>query len=309
MSQGSSSSLRFGDVICLGLECPGPDDSDEVIFYVLGHQSPLSLVKDCQDVIDHVLVAEMPNTFSAPSKIGGSDATFPVPVHSREYWFEIVGKSEYMLQQTLQKMQQQLEHLEAQQVRMGQADSKMDPPLSAEPAAVSPAGAGVGTLSPIQTLRRPAHNAVRRGSDAHNALRRGNDIELSEVNVALLAGSDDSPDARSAAGGPPPFTPHTLMTSSETSAPVAQSVPVASKAIENLKSRIADLKELTYGETQRNLENQLSRKGSAVRYGDVIQLRHVLTKKFVSLANGAISSYELSHGNMNCWFIFEPVSL
>ena len=296
MSQGSSSSLRFGDVICLGLECPGPDDSDELIFYVLGHQSPLSLVKDCQDVIDHVLVAEMPNTFSAPSKKDGSDATFPVPVHSREYWFEIVGKSEYMLQQTLQKMQQQLEHLEAQQVRMVQeADSKMDPPISEQPAAVSPAVAGVGTLSPIQALRRPAHNAVRRGSDAHNAGRRGNDIELSEVNVALLPGSDYSTDAR--------------MPSPKTSAPVSTPVPVASKAIENLKSRIADLKELTYGETQRNLENELSRKGSGVRYGDVIQLRHVLTKKFVSLANGAISSYELSHGNMNCWFIFEPVSL
>ena len=85
----TSTPLRFGDVICLGLEFAG--SSEEGMFYVLGHKSPLSLVEDFRDVIDHVLVAETPNTFLSPS-----DATFPVPVHSREYWFEVVGKNEYV---------------------------------------------------------------------------------------------------------------------------------------------------------------------------------------------------------------------
>ena len=83
----ASTPLRFGDVICLGLEFAGSEDGT---FYVLGHKSPLSLVEGFRDVIDHVLVAETPNTFLSPS-----DTTFPVPVHSREYWFEVVGKSEY----------------------------------------------------------------------------------------------------------------------------------------------------------------------------------------------------------------------
>ena len=290
MSQAASSSLRFGDVICLGLECT--DDSDTGMFYVLGHQSPLSLVPECQDVIDHVLVAEMPRTFSATSKKGQA-APFPVPVHSREYWFEIVGKSEYMLQQTHQKLLLQLARLEAQQVQITKDKSWLRspiPPLHSQPAATPPAGAGVGSLLPIQALGRPVRDAAPHGRDSD-----GRDIELSEVTVAFLSDSNRSS--------------HTHMPLPDTSAAVSNPALIAaSKEIQSLKSRIADIVELASGEAQRNSENDVSRRDTVVRYGDVIQLRHVLTKKFVALANGALSSYELSPGDMNCWFVFEPVS-
>jgi hypothetical protein len=272
MSHGTSSSLRFGDVICLGLELAA--GSDDGMFYVLGHQSPLSLVEGCQDAMDHILVAEKPNTFQSPS-----DGAFPVPVHSREYWFEIVGKSEYMMQQMLQKLKMQLHRLDAEEeqiVRSNRQPEERRPSLSA-PSVKSPGG---GFMSPISALRRRSQD-----------IRLDQDIELSEVHVSLLAQQEstsfvpDSPD-------------------SETPVPKPAG---SSDARRRLEKRIADLEDLANGEAQRNSENESSRNGSAVRYGDVVQLRHVLSKKFVALASGALSSYELSDGDMNCWFAFEPV--
>jgi hypothetical protein len=285
MSNGISPSLRFGDVICMGLQLDaGPDDH---MFYVLGHQSPLSLVAGCQEAIDHILVAEHPNTFQSPS----DDAvTFPVPVHSREYWFEIVGKSEYMMQQMLQKLKIQLQRLEAEEDRVAVEQSERRSSLPAVFPTQSPsspvASAGGGFMSPISALRRRSQDT-----------RLEQDIELSdvsEVRVSLLT-QTESP---------------SVIAESRTSDPethVRKSAAALSEVKSRLKKRIDDLEDLANGEAQRNLENESSRKGSDVRYGDVIQLRHVLSKKFAALANGSLSSYELSAGDMNCWFAFEPV--
>jgi hypothetical protein len=279
MNLGTSSSLRFGDVICLGLELAA--GSDDGMFYVLGHQSPLSLVEGCQDVIDHILVAEKPNTFQSPSD---GAVAFPVPVHSREYWFEIVGKSEYMMQQMLQKLKMQLHHLEAEEETMVQSNGQPEerrPSLSIRrPSAV--ASPGGGFTSPISALRRRSQDT-----------RLDQDIELSEVHVSLLVQQEST---SFAAESPSPV--------SKTPVPKPAG---SSDARRRLEKRIADLEDLANGEAQRNSENESSRNGSAVRYGDVVQLRHVLSKKFVALASGALSSYELSDGDMNCWFAFEPV--
>ena len=282
MSYGTSSSLRFGDVICLGLELAA--GSDNGMFYVLGHQSPLSLVEGCQDVMDHILVAEQPNTFQSPSD---GAVAFSVPAHSREYWFEIVGKSEYMMQQMLQKLKMQLHRLEAEEERMVQSNrppeerrpSLSTPPLSTRrPSVASPGG---GFMSPISALRRRSQDN-----------RLDQDIELSEVHVSLLEQQSTS------------FAADSRSPDSETPVPKPAG---SSDARHRLEKRIADLEDLANGEAQRNSENESSRSGSAVRYGDVVQLRHVLSKKFVTLASGALSSYELSDGDMNCWFAFEPV--
>jgi hypothetical protein len=316
MSKGASS-LRFGDVICLGLEFSAGSDNEHM-FYVLGHRSPLSLVDGCQDVIDNILVAEIPNTFQSPSD---DSITFPVPVHSREYWFEIVGKSEYMMQQMLQKLNMQLEKLEAEEERMVRSNKQSPSSTSSTDRRPSVAAVGGGTVSPIQALRRRSHDA-----------RLDHDIELSQINVALLADAESpSYDAVSGAahGGSnlPPIQAlrrrshdarldhdielsqiksHQLPSYGADSGDVKPAS--SSQAISRLKSRIADLTDLANGEAQRNLENELSRDGSAVRYGDVIQLRHMSSKKFVTLASGSLSSYELSLGGMNCWFAFEPVT-
>jgi hypothetical protein len=273
MSHGTPS-LRFGDVICLGLEFAGA--SDQGLFYVLGHRSPLSLVGGCQDVIDHVLVAEIPNTFAA-----SSDATFPVPVHSREYWFEIVGKSEYMMEQSLHKFRMQLERLEAEEEQMKQTEAQSNlatPRNSTIRRRSSASGAGTAAV--------PA-SAMRSRRSVSQVTRHPSDIELSEINVAVLEHHASAGLGAAARSASKPT--HSL------------------KVISRLKTRIADLIDLATGEAQRNLENEISRKGSAVRYGDVIQLRHVLSKKFVALASSSLSSYQLSTGDMNCWFAFEPV--
>jgi hypothetical protein len=313
MSQGASS-LRFGDVICLGLEFSAGSD-DEHMFYVLGHRSPLSLVEGCQDVIDNVLIAEIPNTFQSPSD---DSITFPVPVHSREYWFEIVGKSEYMMQQMLQKLSMQLERLEAEEERMVRSNKHSPSSTSTIERRPSVAAVGGGT---IQALRRRSHDA-----------RLDHDIELSQINVALLADAESpSYDAVSRAPhGGSNLSPIQALRRRSHDARLDHDIELSqlkshqlpsygadsgdlkpsssSQAISRLKSRIADLTDLANGESQRNLENELSRDGSAVRYGDVIQLRHMSSKKFVTLASGSLSSYELSLGGMNCWFAFEPVT-
>jgi hypothetical protein len=283
MSNGTSPSLRFGDVICMGLQleaCP------DVMFYVLGHQSPLSLVAGCQEAIDHILVAENPNTFQSPSDAA---VAFPVPVHSREYWFEIVGKSEYMMQQMLQKLKIQLQRLEAEEDRVAVEQSERRSSLPAVLPTQIPsspvASAGGGFMSPISALRRRSQDT-----------RLDQDIELSdvsEVRVSLLTQAESL----------------SVIAESRTSDPetTVRKAAALSEARSRLKKRIDDLEDLANGEAQRNSENESSRKGSDVRYGDVIQLRHVLSKKFAALANGSLSSYELSAGDMNCWFAFEPV--
>ena len=260
-----STSLRFGDVICLGLQFPGVSATEEGMFYVLGHRSPLSLVEGCQDVIDHVLVAEMPKTFTS------SHATFPVPVHSREYWFEIVGKSEYMMGNMLHKFRMQLERLEAEEKQLEGLSNLATPHHSTEQLHSSASGSD---LVPARRHLTPV---------SHHP----NDIELCEIDIAVLENhATTGPGAKASSA---PTSAHFL------------------KEISRLKTRIADLIDLATGEAQRNLENEMSRKGSVVRYGDVIQLRHVLSKTFVALASSSLSSYELSSGDMNCWFAFEPV--
>jgi hypothetical protein len=267
----SPPSLRFGDVICLGLQFTGGCAIEKGMFYVLGHRSPLSLVEGCQDVIDHVLVAEMPKTFAS------SHVKFPVPVHSREYWFEIVGKSEYMIEKMLQKFRMQLERLEAEVEQTSQLEELSNlatPHHSTERLRSSASGSDlVPAMQSHRNLARVSHHPK--------------DIELSEINVAVL--ENQATTCHGAEASKASKSAHSL------------------KEISRLKKRIADLIDLATGEAQRNLENEISRQGSVVRYGDVIQLRHVLSKAFVALASSSLSSYELSSGDMNCWFAFEPV--
>jgi hypothetical protein len=171
----------------------------------------------------------------------------------------------------------------------------------------------------VTALRRRSHDS-----------RHDHDIELSQINVALLADAESpSYDAVSRAPhGGSNLSPALRRRSHdarhdhdiELSHIKSHQLPPhgadsgdfklesSSQAISRLKSRIADLTDLANGEAQRNLENELSRDGSAVRYGDVIQLRHMSSKKFMTLASGSLSSYELSLGDMNCWFAFEPVT-
>ena len=194
-----------------------------------------------------------------------------------------------MMQQMLYKSTAQLQRLEAEEehsIKFNAMQRRLSSHVSdAEVSALSRRRPSAAFLPNAAAAPMPRAQASRRRLSQGNHLE--DDIELSEVNVAVISNSVSS---ESAANTGSPFKSAIFL-----------------KAASRLKSRISDLVDLANGEFQRNSENELGRNGSAVRYGDVIQLRHVVSKKFVALASGVLSSYELSTGDMDCWFAFEPV--
>jgi hypothetical protein len=285
--------LCYGDYVCLSTRA-GRDTSEKK--YILGHSSPLVQLKKIQKVqssdsdFGSIVLAENPPTIAFSSKSeGSSEGSLDMITNARDYWFEVLPRTDYEIssqlinyKKQLSESKKKLENLEGKRkdiLKKHQAKLQV-----AKDHATSTVALNSG--SDIHMSSQPPNDAVVQvGEDTANGFEMQSlgpalkPVRVSLDEVKVTVGQTSASGAAKA---------------SATLSEIERAISALQTEIERDEARVADFKTKTKQEQAGNQDTIARMHGDPLNYGAVIQLVHVTSRRFLSFVKSQDRPVELS---------------
>jgi hypothetical protein len=289
MPQTSPAWLCYGDYVCLSSRAGGDRKQKK---YILGHSSPLVKLGRNDELATSLNFASLvfcENPATVPfthADVSSGPLTFDVTTNVRDYWFEILPRSDYDMSAQLNVYNKQLfeanrrlKMLNDRKAVFLKATSEIyssSAPLNATADRIGPAlNVHVGRSRPISALaERGAREMLPMSSESPGLLDRRNSTHDPDFLFNLQNEIDNQ----------------------------IESVRV-------IKQRVLNFESKAKIEEQSNEETISRAAGDSLNFGSVIQLRHVSSKRFLSVTKQADRAVELSaQGRTGSLFYIERAS-
>jgi hypothetical protein len=291
MPQASPAWLCYGDYVCLSSRASGDRKQKK---YILGHSSPLvKLGRDDESSLNFASLVFCENPATVPfthASVSSGPLTFDVTTNVRDYWFEILPRTDYDMNVQLNMRNKQL----------SQANVRLKTLIERKASFLKAA---------TERLSQPSIHHSASDSTAHEETltadlhisRSPPDAEFDEQNgTEMLPMMSPSPGilSRRSSIQDPDF----LMN-------LQNEIDRQKEFIRTVEEHVSDYQMKAKHEEQGNEETILRASGDALIFGSVIQLRHVNSRRFLSTTKQADRVVELSpHGRPGSLFIIERAS-
>lgn len=244
--------------------------------YILGHSSPLAKVERNEEAASSLNFAtlvfcEDPATVPfTHASVSSGPLTFDITTNVHDYWFEILPRTDYDMSAQLNLLKKQLSEAHR---RLKMLNERKEQLASAIFAAHNPAADQDGVVLNVQDGK------VERSG-----------IEMLPMNSMFAS----SRGRRSSVQDP------TIL---------QNDIDGQMESVRAIEQRVLDFESKEAIEEQGNEETIMRASGDALNFGSVVQLRHVNSKRFLSVTKEADRAMELSaKGRMGSLFVLERAS-
>ncbi len=324
--------LCYGDFVCLSTRA-GRDSQERK--YLLGHHSPLTLLQKVQkneSTTDFasIILAENPATIAFSNQPETSKYTLDMITNARDYWFEVLPRTDYDMSSQLNahkkqlgEFQKKMQQLEIKRKEIFSKRSQQQQQRRAVDVAPSTLALNPASRSDIHMSSPPPSDAVVNIEDSANhvemqplnSVPESGLVSPDEVTVkvnqttALGAAKSGALSIVSRLGFEGVGGRRQSLISSDGLSEVESAIQKLQSEIVNLKARVAEYKVKTKQEQNGNAETITRMHGDPLNYGNVIQLCHVTSKRILSFNKTQDRPLELSeYGKPGSLFYIERVS-
>jgi hypothetical protein len=318
--------LCYGDYICLSTQA-GKDTQERK--YLMGHSSPLNARKN-QSSTDFatIILAENPATVAyADQPETSKDGTFDAITNARDYWFEVLPRTDYDMSTQVANFEKQLSEANK---KLSQLQTKKEDVMAkrrvllqhAAPNAQSTLALNFASTADIHMSSKPPNDAVVNFGDFSNL------VEMQPLNSASEL---VWPAEVTVKNMQPPSTKSSVLSKlslgnmgkrqsvvqqsdierdiARETAAILSDIEGQTAAIEVLKARVTEYKSKMKQEQIGNVETIKRMHGDPLTYGSVVQLSHVTSKRLLTFTKVQDHPLELAeYGRQGSLFFIERVS-
>jgi hypothetical protein len=327
--------LCYGDYICLSTRA-GKDTQERK--YLFGHSSPLMQLQNVrknQSATDFasIILAENPATVACADKPDTSnEGTFDAITNARDYWFEVLPRTDYDMTTQLSSFKKQLSEANK---RLSQLQTKKKDVMAKRkllqqhaPNAQSTPALNFASTSDIHMSSKPPNDAVVNVGDSSNL------VEMQPLNSASALVSPAEVTVKGMQPAAPPSTKSSVLSKmslgnmgnigrrqsvfkqsdserdiARETAAILSDIESQTAAIEALKARVTEFKAKMKQEQNGNVETIKRMHGDPLTYGSVVQLSHVSSKRLLTFTKVQDRPLELAeYGKQGSLFFIERVS-
>jgi hypothetical protein len=328
--------LCYGDYICLSTRA-GKDTQERK--YLFGHSSPLMQlqnVREKQSSTDFasIILAENPATVACADQPETSNqGTFDAITNARDYWFEVLPRTDYDMATQLSTFEKQLSDASK---RLSQLQTKKKDVMAKRkllqqhnsPTAQSTFALNFLSTADIHMSSKPPVDAVVKVGDSSNL------VEMQPLNSASELVSPDEVTVKGMQPAAPPSTKSSGLSklslgnmaniarrgsvskqsdaereNARETVAILSDIETQTAAIEVLKARVTEYKAKMKQEQNGNVETIKRMHGDPLTYGSVVQLSHVASQRLLTFTKVQDRPLELSeHGKQGSLFVIERVS-
>jgi hypothetical protein len=316
--------LCYGDYVCLSTRA-GKDTQEKK--YLLGHSSPLMQLQKLQknqSATDFasIILAENPATIAFADKPeASSEGTLDLIINARDYWFEVLPRTDYDMSSQLATFKKQLSEANK---RLSQLETKKQDVMAkrkvqkdAATNAQATFALNFASTSDIHMSSKPPNDAVVKVGDSSIL------VEMQPLNSASASPAEITVNVMQPAAPASTKSSALSMLSLGSIGNRRQSVAYApdglsdierdmareTAAIDVLKARVTEYKAKTKQEQNGNVETIKRMHGDPLTYGSVVQLSHVISKRLLTFTKLQDRPLELAeYGKAGSLFYIERVS-
>ena len=305
--------LCYGDFVCLSTRA-GRDSKE--LKYILGHSSPLMQLQKLQasnSDFASIILAENPATIPFTHESSGKDHVLDMITNARDYWFEILPRTDYdmsaqlgVFKKQLGDAKRRLQQLVEKQSQSAKTQAAQQPAIA--DSAPSSLDVALNLGADIHMSSQPPTDAVITGGDGAVTL------EMQPLSSTSQLGT--SPPAVGVKEAPTAHVPVSQAQARRKSISLfaklnqeTYDISNAKREIADLENRVSEYKIKMLQEQKGNSETIERTHGDALVYGAVIQLRHVTSKRLMTVSKQADRPVELAqYGRSGSLFYIERMS-
>jgi hypothetical protein len=289
MPRTSPAWLCYGDYVCLSSRAGGDRKQKK---YILGHSSPLVKLGRSGESASSLNFASLvfcENPATVPfthASVSSGPLSFDVTTNVRDYWFEVLPRTDYDMSAQLNVHNKQLSEAN-RRLKMLNERKGMYLKVSSEKSSSS-----------------STHNSTSDATDLilnlHSSKPPRDPASAESDGIQMLPMSSSSPGFWSRRGSVQ--DPDFLFN-------LQNEIDSQMELIRVIEQRVSDFESKSKIEEQGNEETISRAAGDALNFGSAIQLRHVNSKRFLSATKQADRAVELSaHGRTGSLFFIERAS-
>lgn len=307
--------LCYGDYVCLSTRA-GKDTQEKK--YLLGHSSPLMQLQKLQknqSVTDFasIILAENPATIAFADKPeASSEGTLDLIINARDYWFEVLPRTDYDMSSQLATFKKQLSEANK---RLSQLETKKQDVMAKrkvqkDAATIAQASSALNyaSTSDIHMSSKPPNAILVEMQPLNSASASPAEITVNVMQPAAPASTKSSALSMLSLGSignrrqSVAYAPDGL-------SDIERDMARETAAIDVLKARVTEYKAKTKQEQNGNVETIKRMHGDPLTYGSVVQLSHVISKRLLTFTKLQDRPLELAeYGKAGSLFYIERVS-
>ena len=294
MADSAPAWLCYGDYVCLSTSA-GANQSQQK--YLLGHSSPLMQLQKLQkpkSEFASIILAENVATVPFTSEPSGKNVVLDLITNAHLYWFEILPQTDYDMSVQLGLFEKRLGDAEKRLVDVGRSLKQFKKPNQndqAQPAPPQPSTKNVFRRTPNIVHPEPIpHDVSEEGIESSKKEEERPAVSQEDINEKMK---------------------YEEVVNLEKVKIEQENVKLLEikLEIENLKSKIEDCKKKMLQEQIGNAQTITRVHGDALVFGALIQLRHVASKRLITVTKHADHPVELvQDGRSGSLFYIERVS-
>jgi hypothetical protein len=314
--------LCYGDYVCLSTRA-GKDTQERK--YLLGHSSPLMQLQKLQknqSATDFasIILAENPATIAFADKPETSaDGTLDMITNARDYWFEVLPRTDYDMSSQLATFKKQLSDANKKltQLETKKKDllAKRKDQLHAASNAQSALALNFASTADIHMSSKPPNDAVVKIGDSSNVVEMqplnsaSGVVSPAEVSVKVIQPAAPKGSALSMLSLPSLGNRRQSVHAPDGLADIERDIARETAAVKDAEARVKDYRLKTKQEQNGNVETIKRMHGDPLTYGSVVQLSHVNSKRLLTFTKLQDRPLELAeYGKPGSLFFIERVS-